>query len=181
MSARRIETTGAQPNHHSVTLEARQARLSLSPNSVVLHKNGIEFRSSVAFVPWTEVTLTLQSPPRRDRPPTTRHLTRLEAHCAAEDNTSRCVPPLVAPGNPILDARAPATKRSHPPDAWRDGKFPHCATVFRNRRPRSTGGYEIFRFQKSDIQAATSLGPGMGRNALPSLTAVPPPVLLSRC
>jgi len=63
MSARRIEVTGSQTNHHSVTLEARQTRLSLSPNSVIIHKNGIEFRSSVGFAPWTEVTLTLQSPP----------------------------------------------------------------------------------------------------------------------
>jgi len=50
--ARRIEVTGSQTNHHSVTLEARQTRLSLSPNSVIIHKNGIEFRSSVGFAPW---------------------------------------------------------------------------------------------------------------------------------
>jgi hypothetical protein len=59
MSARKIETTSF-PQH--VTLEARQARLVLSPNSVIIHKNGIEFRSATTFAPWTEMTLTLQSP-----------------------------------------------------------------------------------------------------------------------
>jgi hypothetical protein len=43
-------------------VEARQTRLSLSPNSVIIHKNGIEFRSTTAFASWTEMTLTLQSP-----------------------------------------------------------------------------------------------------------------------
>src|ERR1051325_5353449 len=60
MSARRVEASESL-NHH-VTVEARQTRLSLSPNAVILHKNGIEFRSSTAFAPWTEMTLTLQSP-----------------------------------------------------------------------------------------------------------------------
>jgi hypothetical protein len=59
MSARRVESTISLQN---VTVEARQTRLSLSPDSVVLHKNGIEFRSTVGFSPWTEMTLTLQSP-----------------------------------------------------------------------------------------------------------------------
>ena len=61
MSARRIESAGSLQN---VTVEARQARLSLSPNAVILHKNGIEFRSATPFAPWTEMTLKLQS--RRD-------------------------------------------------------------------------------------------------------------------
>src|ERR1041384_2889737 len=60
MSARRIASTSPAIEH--VTVEARQTRLSLSPNSVILHKNGIEFRSTAPFSPWTEVTLTLQSP-----------------------------------------------------------------------------------------------------------------------
>src|SRR5215471_12250121 len=60
MSARRIQR-GESLNHH-VTVEARQTRLALSPDSVILHKNGIEFRSATAFAPWTEMTLTLQSP-----------------------------------------------------------------------------------------------------------------------
>ncbi len=59
MSARKAESAG--PLHH-VTVEARQTRLSLSPDSVLLHKNGIEFRSATPFSTWAEMTLTLQSP-----------------------------------------------------------------------------------------------------------------------
>lgn len=59
MSARKIENTIPLQN---VTVEARRTRLSLSPNSVILHKSGIEFRSTIGFSPWTEMTLTLQSP-----------------------------------------------------------------------------------------------------------------------
>ena len=59
MSARKVESTSF--NEH-VTVEARQARLVLSPGSVIIHKSGIEFRSATAFSPWTEMTLTLQSP-----------------------------------------------------------------------------------------------------------------------
>ena len=36
--------------------------MTLSPDSVVFHKNGIEFRSITPFSPWAEMTLTLQSP-----------------------------------------------------------------------------------------------------------------------
>jgi hypothetical protein len=59
MSARTIQSTGSL---QQVTVEARQTRLSLSPNSVVIHKNGIEFRSTAPFAAWTEMTMTLQSP-----------------------------------------------------------------------------------------------------------------------
>ena len=59
MSARKIESAGSF--HQHVTVEARQARLSLSSQSVIIHRNGIEFRSSTPFAPWTEMTLTLQS------------------------------------------------------------------------------------------------------------------------
>ena len=45
-----------------VTVEARQTRLTLTPEAVSLHKGGIEFRSSVPFAPWVEMTVTLQSP-----------------------------------------------------------------------------------------------------------------------
>ncbi len=45
-----------------VTVEARQTRLTLSPDAVIFHKNGIEFRSSTPFSPWAEMTLILQSP-----------------------------------------------------------------------------------------------------------------------
>src|SRR3954466_11053196 len=58
MSARKIESNGSLQH---VTIEARQTRLSLSPDAVIIHKNGIEFRSATAFSPWAEMTLTLQS------------------------------------------------------------------------------------------------------------------------
>ncbi len=59
MSARKAEVTG--PLHH-VTVEARQTRLTLSHDAVIIHKNGIEFRSTAPFSPWAEMTLTLESP-----------------------------------------------------------------------------------------------------------------------
>jgi hypothetical protein len=59
MSARIAESTGSL---HQVTVEARQTRLSLSPDAVIIHKNGIEFRSRTPFAEWTEMTMTLQSP-----------------------------------------------------------------------------------------------------------------------
>jgi hypothetical protein len=60
MSARKIESAGSF--HQNVTVQARQARLSLSPDSVIIHRNGIEFRSPTPFSPWIEMTLTLESP-----------------------------------------------------------------------------------------------------------------------
>ena len=60
MSARKVDITGAFSTN--VTVEARQTRLSLSPLSVVIHRNGIEFRSAAPFAPWTEMTVALQSP-----------------------------------------------------------------------------------------------------------------------
>ena len=45
-----------------VTVEGRQASLSLSPESIVIHRGGIEFRSRTSFPSWTEMTLTLQTP-----------------------------------------------------------------------------------------------------------------------
>jgi hypothetical protein len=59
MSARHAEVAGSV-NH--VTVEARQTRLSLSPDAVIIHKNGMEFRSGTPFSSWAEMTLTLQSP-----------------------------------------------------------------------------------------------------------------------
>jgi hypothetical protein len=59
MSASKVQTTGS---FQEVTVEARQTRLALSPDSVIIHKNGIEFRSPSPFAEWTEMTLTLQSP-----------------------------------------------------------------------------------------------------------------------
>src|SRR5262249_763841 len=59
MSARKAETSGSL---HHVTVEARQTRFSHSPGSVIIPKNGIEFRSATPFSTWAEMTLTLQSP-----------------------------------------------------------------------------------------------------------------------
>jgi hypothetical protein len=59
MSARRIGSFGSL---QQVTVEARQCRLALSPESVVIHRSGIEFRSSTAFPRWVEMTVSLQSP-----------------------------------------------------------------------------------------------------------------------
>lgn len=59
MSARKFESTGSL---QQVTLQARQTRLSLSPSSVIVHKNGIEFRSTTPFSAWTEMTMAMQSP-----------------------------------------------------------------------------------------------------------------------
>jgi len=64
MSARKAETTTSLTN---LTVEARQTRLSLSPDSVIIHKNGIEFRSASPFSSWTEMTLMLQSPREEGR------------------------------------------------------------------------------------------------------------------
>lgn len=45
-----------------LTVEARQARLELSADAVVIHKSGIEFRSPTPFNPWTEMTVAMQAP-----------------------------------------------------------------------------------------------------------------------
>lgn len=60
MSARKLEATSSLQQH--VTIEARQARLTLSPDAVVIHKGGIEFRSLTPFPRWVEMTVSLQSP-----------------------------------------------------------------------------------------------------------------------
>jgi hypothetical protein len=59
MSARKVQNIDSL---QQVTVEARQTRLSLSPDSVIIHKNGIEFRSATPFSEWAEMTLTLRSP-----------------------------------------------------------------------------------------------------------------------
>lgn len=60
MSARKIESVGGMGQH--LTVEARQARLTLSPEAVSLHRGGIEFRSEKSFPRWIEMTVTIQSP-----------------------------------------------------------------------------------------------------------------------
>ena len=58
MSARKVQESSAfQP----VTVQSSQTRLSLQPEDVRIHKNGVEFRSLTAINAWTEMTVTLQS------------------------------------------------------------------------------------------------------------------------
>lgn len=59
MSARKITSHGAS---EQLTVNSRKASLTLSPDSVSIHKGGIEFRSQTAFPSWVEMTVTLQSP-----------------------------------------------------------------------------------------------------------------------
>lgn len=58
MSARKVESVSA---FSSVSLQTRETRLSLPPEQVRIHRNGVEFRSETAIAPWTEMTVTLQS------------------------------------------------------------------------------------------------------------------------
>jgi hypothetical protein len=80
MSARKVESSGPL---HELTVEARQTRLSLSPNSVIFHKSGIEFRSAAPFAPWTEMTMTLQSPGENGRV----HCTGVVISCTGNKHT----------------------------------------------------------------------------------------------
>ena len=65
MSARKLGSDGSfqQP----ITVAARQTRLELSADSVVIHKSGVEFRSPAPFNLWTEMTVGLQSPRDENR------------------------------------------------------------------------------------------------------------------
>ncbi|MCU0787769.1 MAG: PilZ domain-containing protein [Verrucomicrobia bacterium] len=60
MSARKAASPVSSPSQ--VTVQGRQTSLSLSPDAVVIHRGGIEFRSPSPFNSWTEMTLTLQTP-----------------------------------------------------------------------------------------------------------------------
>jgi len=60
MSARKLESFNSL--HEAVMVEARQTRLELSADTVVIHKSGIEFRSPTPFNEWAEMTVALQSP-----------------------------------------------------------------------------------------------------------------------
>jgi hypothetical protein len=59
MSARKTSVNGF--SDENITLQAREARLTLSEDSVVIHRGGIEFRSPSPFSTWTEMTLALRS------------------------------------------------------------------------------------------------------------------------
>jgi len=61
MSARKTVIPGSG-SVQQVTVHARETQLQLSPDAVIFHKSGIEFRSSVPFSVWAEMTLTLHSP-----------------------------------------------------------------------------------------------------------------------
>ena len=58
MSARKISSS---LGNESITIQAREARLTLSEDSVVIHRGGIEFRSPTPFAAWTEMTLALRA------------------------------------------------------------------------------------------------------------------------
>jgi hypothetical protein len=60
MSARKFGNIGSL--RQQITVAARQTRLELSTDAVVIHKSGVEFRSPVPFNLWTEMTVALQSP-----------------------------------------------------------------------------------------------------------------------
>jgi len=60
MSARQIKNVSSMPQSE-VTFQARQARLTLPHDAVVIHKSGIEFRSPTPFAPWKEMTVELQA------------------------------------------------------------------------------------------------------------------------
>lgn len=59
MSARKTSINGFATEN--VTIQAREARLTLSEDSVVIHRGGIEFRSPTSFATWTEMTLALRT------------------------------------------------------------------------------------------------------------------------
>lgn len=50
-----------------VTIEARQTRLMLAPDAVMVRKNGIEFRSPVPFPAWAEMTVSMECPQTRGK------------------------------------------------------------------------------------------------------------------
>jgi hypothetical protein len=60
MSARKIESLSPEQSS-PVTVEARQVKLSLAPDSVVIRKGGIQFRSLTPMPKWVEMTVALQS------------------------------------------------------------------------------------------------------------------------
>jgi len=59
MSARQASTGSFSQDN--ITVQGREARLTLSEDAIVIHRSGIEFRSPTAFAPWTEMTLALRA------------------------------------------------------------------------------------------------------------------------
>ncbi len=63
MSARKVSVTSLL--EENVTLQGREARLTLAADSVVILRSGIEFRSPTSFPAWTEMNLTLRAADNR--------------------------------------------------------------------------------------------------------------------
>ena len=61
MSPRKPTTPTTNFLPSNVTIHGREAHLTLTEDSVVLHRSGIEFRSPTPFAAWTEMTLTLRA------------------------------------------------------------------------------------------------------------------------
>ena len=59
MSARKLPHTDV---FSPLTVRSQTRHLSLPAHAVRFRRNGIEFRSQSAFVPWTEMTIDLQTP-----------------------------------------------------------------------------------------------------------------------
>ncbi len=59
MSARKAASRNSVGSR--VTVQGRESSLTLSSESIVIHRGGIEFRSPSSFPAWTEMTLTLQA------------------------------------------------------------------------------------------------------------------------
>ncbi len=106
MSARRIASTGSL---HPVTVEARQTRLSLSPDSVVFHKNGIEFRSATPFAEWTELTMTMQPPGHGAKV----HCTGVVVSCTGNKHTGYHVSMVLTGLSPQAQARLSTLAHAH--------------------------------------------------------------------
>lgn len=58
MSARQIGNDLFQP----LAVQARTTQLDLPASAVRIRKNGIEFRSDAEIPPWTEMTVSMQTP-----------------------------------------------------------------------------------------------------------------------
>lgn len=61
MSARKL--VNAVGLFNPVTVQSQTTRLDLAPGAVTIRKNGIEFRTDAPIPAWTEMTVTLETPP----------------------------------------------------------------------------------------------------------------------
>ena len=59
MSARKVSPSSLLQDN--ITVQGREARLTLAADSVVILRSGIEFRSPTAFPAWTEMNLALRA------------------------------------------------------------------------------------------------------------------------